>query len=315
MQIKSFFKTMKDDAKVKVNYWLCDEDVELKGIIVLHHGLAEHSLRYDRFGSILTENGYMLVAHDVRGHGYTAENAERENTGKFGKLKDKDGFNRAVEDLQEIISQVKSEYPGKKVIVMGHSFGSFVTQRFIQKYSDSVDACILCGTSYMPQALTHAAHAMACIVRFFTGKNHYSPLLSKLSFSGYDKRIEDKFSPNAWISANKENVMMYDSDKWCGFALTTSFFCDLTYGLNQIGKIKNIRKIRKDLPVFFIYGSEDPVGNYGQSIKTLYSIYEKQGIKNLCIKEYEGDRHEILNEKDKEKVEADILEYLANLTK
>ena len=95
----------------------------------------------------------------------------------------------------------------------------------------------------------------------------------------------------------------------------SAMFFQIFKGLNQIGKNKNIAGIRNDLPVFFIYGSEDPVGNYGKSIKTLYSKYEQKGMNKLSIKEYTGDRHEILNEDDKETVEADILNFLGNLTK
>ena len=315
MQIKSYFQTMKDGAEIKVNKWLPDEEVPVKGVLVLHHGLAEHSMRYDRFGSVLSENGYILIAHDVRGHGATAEKAVNTKTGRFGQLSLKDGFNKAVEDLYEIVITAKAEYPGVKIISMGHSFGSFVTPRFIEKYSHQVDGCILCGTSYMPQYVTHAGHALACIVRAFRGKNNCSKFLKTVAFGSYDKRIEDKFSPNAWISVSKLNVEMYDMDQWCGIPLTNSFFCDLLYGLNQIGKNKNIAGIRNDLPVFFIYGSEDPVGNYGKSIKILYSKYEQKGMNKLSIKEYTGDRHEILNEDDKETVEADILNFLGNLTK
>lgn len=315
MQIKSYFQTMRDGTKIKVNKWLPDDDVTLKGVLVLHHGLAEHSMRYDRFGSVLSENGYILIAHDVRGHGATAQKAVEEKTGIYGQLSKKDGFNKAVDDLYEIVISAKAEYSNVKVMVMGHSFGSFVTQRFIEKYSHQVAGCILCGTSYMTQGFTHMGHCVAWIVRTFTGKDRCSKFLKNLSFSGYDKRVKDKFSPNAWISANRTNIEMYDADQWCGFDLTNSFFTDLLYGLNQIGKKKNIWNIRKDLPVYFIYGGDDPVGNYGKNIKTLYGLYEKAGIKSLDIKEYPNDSHEILNEDDKETVEADILNFLGNLTK
>lgn len=315
MQIKSYFQTMKDGAKIKINKWLVDEDMEVKGVVVLHHGLAEHSMRYDRFGSILSENGFVLIAHDVRGHGATAENALKDKSGMFGQLSRKDGFNKAVEDLYEIIISAKAEYVGKKIILMGHSFGSFVTQRFIEKYSHQIDGCILCGTSYMPQMVTGSGLALAKTVAFFKGKNKTSKLLKTLSFGGYNKGIEDKTSENSWISVNKFNVEMYDMDQWCGFPLTTSFYCDLLYGLNQIGKKKNIKSIRKDLPVYFIYGGQDPVGNYGKSIKTLYGFYTKFGMTNLDIKEYAQDRHELLNENDKETVESDIITFLGNLTK
>lgn len=315
MQTKNYYQIMKDGAKIKVNKWAPDAEEKISGVVVLHHGLAEHSLRYDRFGSILSENGYVFIAHDVRGHGATAELAKTEKTGLFGKLSDKDGFNKAIEDLYEIIITAKAEYPNTKIFLMGHSFGSFVTQGFIEKYSHAIDGCILCGTSYMSQAISRTGHNLACIVRFFKGKNKTSKLLSNLSFSGYNKRITDSDNPNAWVSKSKQNLEMYDSDKWCGFPLTISFFCDLTYGLNQIGKKKNIKKIRKDLPIDFIYGSEDPVGGYGKNIQKLISLYKKFGIKDIQVKIYEGDRHEILNEDDKDVVEADILTWLSNLTK
>jgi len=315
MQIKSYFQTMRDGTKIKINKWLPDAETTIKGVLVLHHGLAEHSMRYDRFGSVLSENGYVLIAHDVRGHGATAQKAVEEKTGIYGQLSKKDGFNKAVDDLYEIVISAKAEFSGVNVMVMGHSFGSFVTQRFIEKYSHQVTGCILCGTSYMPQYFTHAGHALAWIVRTFTGKDRCSQFLKKCSFGGYDKRVKDMFSPNAWISTNRANVEMYDMDQWCGFDLTNAFFTDLLYGLNQIGKKKNIWSIRKELPVYFIYGGDDPVGNYGENIKKLFSLYQKAGMKTIDIKEYPGDSHEILNEDDKETVEADIVNFLDNLTK
>ena len=82
----------------------------------------------DRLGSVLAENGYILNAYDFRGHGKSAENAISAGYGTFGKIANKDGFNIAIEDLKEIIQGVKNDFPGKKVILLGHSFGSFVSQ-------------------------------------------------------------------------------------------------------------------------------------------------------------------------------------------
>ena len=102
MQMKNFIMTMSDGFQISVNRWIPDEDIEVKGVIQLHHGLKEHSLRYDRFGSVLAENGFVLNAYDMRGHGRTAQNAEANGTGMFGKLADKDGFFRVTDDLFEI---------------------------------------------------------------------------------------------------------------------------------------------------------------------------------------------------------------------
>ncbi len=313
MQTKNFTLTMRDGMEIFVNRWAPDAEEEIKGIIQLHHGLAEHSMRYDRLGSVLAENGYVLNAYDLRGHGKTAENAEKKGTGRFGKLADKNGFNIVVEDLNEVISDLKKTYPGKKTILFGHSFGSFVSQGYIEKYGSNLDACILCGTAGPQQGLVSAGNFFANLIKIFRGSNAIVPMLAKLSFGSYCDRIENPETDNDWLSLNKANRMMYEMDNWCGIPLTVSFFCDLTSGLKQIHKAKNIKKVPVDLPILFIWGAEDPVGAYGKTIKKLADIYKSNGVKNIEMIEYPNDRHEILNEDDKEKVEADILNYLAKI--
>lgn len=313
MQVKNLVLKMSDGAEIFINRWCPDEDQEIKGIVQLHHGLAEHSMRYDRLGSIFAENGYVFNAYDMRGHGKTAENAEAEGTGRFGKLADKKGFTRVVEDLNEIIDSYKKDFPGKKTILLGHSFGSFVSQGYIEKYGNKLDGCILCGTAGPRMAMVTAGNIAANIIRFFRGSNAIVPLLSKLSFGSYNDHIQNPVSENAWLSVNELNISMYEMDKWCGFPLTTSFYCDMTAGLKTIHKPANMKKIPAELPVYFIYGEEDPVGDYGKTIKELYNIYKENGIKKVDIKGYPEARHEIFNEDLKDEVENDVITWISNL--
>ena len=312
MQVKSFSFKVSDGTEIWMNRWIPDPDTEIKGIIQLHHGLAEHSLRYDRFGSILAENGYVLNAYDMRGHGKTAEIAESKGSGKFGKLADSNGFNRVVEDLNEIISDVKKEYEGKPVVLFGHSFGSFVSQGFIEKYSNNIDACVLCGTAGPRRALIGFGSLAVNITKAIRGKNTIVPLLDKLAFGSYNNRIKEMKTDHDWLSRNELNVSMYMSDNWCNIPLTASFFSDMMAGLKMIHKSSNMKKIRKDLPVFFIYGEEDPVGDYGKTVQALCSIYKANGLKEVQLKSYPEDRHEILNELDREIVEKDVLDWINN---
>ena len=139
MALKSFSFKTKDGFEHWVNRWIPEtqdpeKPAEIKAAIVFNHGLAEHSLRYDRFGSILAENGYVFNAFDMRGHGRTAEISIANGTGDFGKLADKNGFKRAVADVDEMIDAVSQEYPCVPVILMAHSFGTFVAQSYIEKY-------------------------------------------------------------------------------------------------------------------------------------------------------------------------------------
>lgn len=313
MQTKSFSQLMSDGFEIWINRWAPDSDEQIKGVIQLHHGLAEHSMRYDRLGSVLAENGFVLNAYDMRGHGHTAEDSIKNKKGQFGKIADKDGFSRAVNDLYEITNALRLVYPGKKLFLLGHSFGSFVSQSFIQRFPSIFDGCILCGTCRQNKFLLHTGKFIAEVVKLFKGKNAPSKFLETLSFGSYNKKIENPKNKFDWLSANEMNVSMYDMDNWCGIPLTTSFYTDMLSGIIEIQKNKNVNKISKDLPIYLLYGQNDPVGNYGKSVKQLYNIYKKKGIKNVSIKEYEGCRHEILNETISDTVEKDIIDWFSQI--
>lgn len=315
MQLKSFFKKMTDGNDVWINRWIPDSDVEIKGVIQLNHGLAEHSMRYDRLGSILAENGYVLNAHDVRGHGNTGDNSEKQKKCRMGRLAEKHGFDRCVEDLAELIDDLKKEYPGKKVVLLGHSFGSFISQGFIEKYGDRINGVILSGTAGPQKALVCFGNIFAHILCCFCSPNSILNILSKLSFGSYNKRVKNPTSEYAWLSKNETNIAMYESDDWCGIPLTTSFFVDMTDGLKKIHKNSNMKKIPKTLPLLCLYGEDDPVGGYGKTINKLMEIYKKNGMEDIQLKSYKEDRHEILNEDNKEEVEKDILTWLESKMK
>ena len=315
MKVNSFSLKMNDGCEIFLNRWEPDEGDDIKGVIQLHHGLAEHSMRYDRLGSILAENGYVLNAYDMRGHGKTAETAIAKGEGRFGQLAGKNGFETAVEDLAFIIDSFKKDFPDKKIVLLGHSFGSFISQRYIEKYGNKIDGCILCGTSGPQIPLANVGKIVAKIVRAFKGPDATSKFLTKLTFGSYNKHVTNPQTADDWISLNDLNRQMYAMDKWCGFPLTVSFFVDITTALTTIHKKKNMKAIPVDLPVFFIYGKEDPVGGYGKTIEKLYGIYKKNGVKNIQIKGYENDRHEIFNEDDKETVEKDVLQWLSDVLK
>jgi alpha-beta hydrolase superfamily lysophospholipase len=308
MTTSSFFQTMADGTGVSVNRWI--PDGAIKGIVQLSHGMAEHAMRYDRFGSILAENGFLFSAHDHRGHGKTAQKAETDGTGMFGYLADRDGFNRVGEDLSEVIDRVKKDYPEKKIILFGHSFGSFISQWYIEKYGSTIDGCILSGTSGSQPMLACSGFLLSTVIRIFCGRRHRSSLLNNLTFGSYNKRIDIRKYEHDWLSRDMASVAMYESDKWCGFIPTTSFFHDLSKGLFHIYTARNIRKIPRNLPVLFLCGEGDPVGKYGKSVEKLADRYKKSGMQDIVLKEYPGARHELLNETNRDEVIGDILLWM-----
>ncbi|MCR5437690.1 MAG: alpha/beta hydrolase [Treponema sp.] len=314
MQMKTFSFTASDGCELFCYRWTPDPKKKIKGVIQLHHGMAEHALRYDRFGSILSENGYVLNAYDVRGHGRTAEIAEKKGTGLFGKLSDKNGFDAVTNDLSEMINSLRDEYKKTPVFLIAHSFGSFVAQNYIESEKENVDGCILIGTAGPRPVLMTFGKIITGISKFIFGKNARKKFVEKISFAGYLNHIKNPETSNDWLSRNKLNVQMYNADQWCGQLMTTSFFYDMVSGLKKIHTKKNIRSIRKNLPVMFLFGDEDPVGGYGQTIRKLKDIYIKNGMTDVSLKSFPENRHEILNEDDREEVEKTILEWLKQVS-
>lgn len=306
MRTEKFFQTMRDGTEISVNRWLPDSDEDIKAVIVLSHGMLEHSLRYDRVGSELAEKGYVFNAHDHRGHGRTAFNAEQKGTGEFFVLAKKDGFNAVEGDLEEIIKRVSSDYPNKKIILLGHSFGSFISQAYIERNEGLISACVLCGTAGPQNASANLGLCVANCISLFHKYNYKSKGLQKLVFNGYCKKVPEAKTGFEWLSKSQANIDMYLNDSWCGGIASLEFFRDLFGGLKNIHKKSNMKKVPKNLPVFFIAGDEDPVGSYGKTIVKLSEIYKKNGVSDVDVKLYNGYRHEIFNEEISSEVIEDV---------
>lgn len=312
MRTENFFQTMSDGTKVSVNRWLPDEGVEIKGILALSHGMVEHSMRYDRFGCDLVDAGWVLNAHDHRGHGRTAQKAEAEGTGKFGFLAESGGFDRVVRDLDEVIVKTAADIPQKKIFLFGHSFGSFVAQSYIETkdYVEHIAGCILCGTAGPERAKMGAGLKVCNMVKAVKGGKGYSKLLEKLCFGGNCSRIKGAKTPSDWLSRDEVSVQLYRDDAWCSFRPTVQFFCDLIGGMQKVHRMSNIINIPTALPLLSIYGTADPVGGYGKTVERLIRTYKNCGIKDLTSKAYEGARHELLNETNRGEVIKDVIEWL-----
>lgn len=308
MKTETLKVKMSDGKNVALHTFVPEGDV--KAVVQLSHGMAEHSMRYEELGKFLCDNGIAFYAHDHRGHGETAESVE-----DLGFLAEKDGFNRVVEDLATLIRKCKEDFPGKKVILLAHSFGSFVSQCYIEKYGNEIDGVVLCGSAGPRLMLTGVGKVISGIVMKCSGKRKKSALLDTLVFGAYNKGIESD-SAAAWVCRDSEVVKKYDDDPFCGFKVTNEFFYDFLSGLCSIHKKRNMNKIPKNLPIFLMAGDGDPVGEYGKSVKKLFTSYKKLGIKDVSLKIYPEARHELFNELNKVDIMNDflvwVLSYLDN---
>ncbi len=296
---------MSDSVSVAVHRWIPDGDPA--ALIQISHGMTEHALRYDYFGAALAAQGFTVYAHDHRGHGDTAKNRGLEN---LGYLADRDGFERVTQDLREVMGQLKKDFPGKKTILFGHSFGSFIAQNYIEQFGAEIDGCILSGSAGPRLPLVNTARFIAGLIILFRGKRHRSRFLQKLAFGNNNKRIENPASKNSWLSRDPEVVRAYDGNDYDGFMPTTGFFYDLFTGLSRIHRKRAMKGIPHELPVFIFSGTDDPVGDYGKTVEALADIYRAQGLADVTLTLYPDGRHEMLNEINKDEVIRDIIGWI-----
>ncbi len=299
-----WFQSRDEVSKIHAIKW----EPEEKPIAVLQivHGMAEYIDRYDEFARFMVSKGFVVVGDDHLGHGKTAS----ENNAIYGYFCKQDPATVAVRDVHRLKKMTQEEYKGLPYIIFGHSMGSFITRNYLIKYGTGVQAAIICGTGDQPKAMVIAGKIMCGLVGLFCGQKHISPFLDKLSFSSYNNRIKDKRTDFDWLSANKENVDKYIADPDCGRIFTVNGFKTLATLVSRLKDEDAVKKMPDTLPIFLIAGAEDPVGDYGEAIKRVYKQYQDIGMKDVSMKLYENDRHEILNEDNKEEIFDDIYQWI-----
>ena len=300
--METAYQTMSDSASIAVYAWLPEQAP--KAVIHIVHGMAEHALRYDDFAKTACKRGFAVIASDHRGHGKTGA-----KSGLMGYLADEDGFGRVVEDQKEINAEIQKQYPALPVVIVGHSFGSFVTQEYIERYGTTVKAAVLIGSAG-PNPSVSVALTLANLNCAFKGRKSAAKFMNALVFGSYNRRIPNPHTAFDWLSRDEKEVKKYIDDEYCGFVCTAGFFQDFMRGLKRLHTSDSLKGIPAGLPVFITAGAEDPVSSGGKTLKTLYSIYQDMGMQDVTLKLYENARHEILNETNKEDVKADILGWI-----
>lgn len=274
-----------------------------RAVVILVHGMAEHIERYDAFASRLARAGYVVYGYNQRGHKGTIQSKE-----DYGYMHDKDNFRILVADLYEMAEHVQKEHPALPVFIFGHSMGSFVTQRFVQLHGSRISGIILSGSAKYPNALLRAGITLSKAIVRFRGARHRSKLLDNLTFGKYNKHFRPNRTAFDWLNRDEAEVQKYIDDEYCGGIFTAGFFRDFFRGLKTINN--NFELVPKELPMLLLSGSDDPVGGPVKLIKKLYETLRKLEIKDLEFKLYEGARHELLLELNKEEVMNDCLDWL-----
>lgn len=298
--MKKYFKLKSADRVNTISGIMWIPEGEVKCILQLSHGMIEYIERYDDFAKYLNTQGILVVGNDHIGHGDSVSSPE-----DFGYFGEKDGGAIIVHDLYHITKIMKRRYEGVPYIMLGHSMGSFMLRRYIINHSEAIDGAIIMGTGNQSGALLKAGRFICKIFELTKGKRYRSDFVSNLTFGAYNKRITEDMTGN-WQTSDQEILDKIKDVPAANYKFTVSGFRQLFETISYVEDKKNIDKIRKDLPILVVSGDADPVGNYGKDVKKAHKALCKAGIENVTLKLFEGDRHEVINEKDR----AEVYEYL-----
>ena len=299
-----YFDSRDGEHKIHAIKWIPDVEKPVC-IMQIVHGMAEYIDRYDEFANYMADRGILVVGDDHLGHGQSVKPGEL-----YGYFCKEDAPTVLVRDEHRLKKMMQKQYEGVPYLILGHSMGSFITRNYLLKYGAGIDGAVIVGTGMPAKPGLLVGIAMSKIQGLLFGEEHVATLINVLTFGAYNKRIKSPKSSFDWISRSEDNLRKYVEDPLCGFTFTVNGFRTLFQLILSLQDKERLKKMPANLPVFFLSGAEDPVGNYGKSVKQVYQSFKEIGMENVRMKLYPKDRHELLNEVDKEDIYGDIYRWI-----
>lgn len=256
-----------------------------RAVVHLSHGVGDHLGRYEHLALALTGAGFLVTGHDSRGHGKTIA------TGTEPGLIGADGWRRTVEDLGVVLERGRAEFPDLKQVLVVHSMGSLATQQFLIEHSAEVDAVAMTGTS----ALDLLEPAL--------------DLDAGVDLSAFNASFEPR-TGFEWLSRDEAQVDLYVADPLTGFGYDVEGFKAVFEGARHAADPAALAGVRADLPLYIAVGEEDPINGQLALVNVLVDRYRAAGLTDVELRTYPGARHEVLNETNRDEVEADLLRWL-----
>ena len=275
------------------------------GAVQVIHGMAEHARRYARFASTLNECGYIVWAHDQRGHGLNPTPPVG-----LGHFADDNGWRLLIDDAASLSDRMHSAYPGLPLFVFAHSMGSFVAQSLMAERGDGYQGVVLSGSDG-PRGVSEAViRLIARIQRAFLGPRAPGLWLDSLVFGTYNRQFRPNRTRFDWLSRDPGEVDKYVSDCLCGFPLTAQSWFDFVIGKAKLVTKEHVMRIPESLPIYIIGGTRDPVGDNSKGLAKLHRLYERCGLKKVETRFYKGARHELTNEINRDEITKDVIRWL-----
>ena len=288
----------------KIAYYIYTPKVPVRGVVQISHGMCEYVERYEKFTDLLCGLGFAVCGNDHLGHGASAAGEE-----ELGYFAPELGWTYLPRDMRKMTLIMKERFPDLPFVIFSHSMGSFITRAYMAKFDSKYDGVILCGTSGGDPALNAGLILAKTLIAQF-GDHYRSEKLENIISGVGNQRISLKRTSFDWITRDTDALAEYIRDKRCNFIFTAGGYYDLIMLIEYINESTWADKINKNIPLFIISGTDDPIGGYGKSVEKVYNSLKDAKIKDVTMKLYDGARHELLSEINRDEVIADILSWI-----
>ena len=295
-----------NDGEIICYYkWDAKNPKEVRGIVQIAHGIGEHAGRYDTIANRFQNEGFVVYANDHRAHGKTAEIKRL-----FGYYDGNDYFVDAVSDMYSLSQLMRTEHPNTKFVLFGHSMGSLLSRKYVLNYGRNTDALILSGTANFIKGLGHFGLASTKVVSLLRGRERSNETLRAVFFDEFNKKFKPNRTKLDWISSDETAVDVFEADPYRIENFSIGVFADILTNSKKLNTTEAFVNTPDTLPILMFSGDEDPVGEMGKGVSKVAENFKKHGNADLTFNLYKGGRHEMLNEKNSEEVEEDIMSWL-----
>ncbi|WP_081174112.1 alpha/beta hydrolase [Rhizobium rhizosphaerae] len=278
---------------------------EPRAVLILCHGMSEHSLRYRRFAAEMARRDLTVYALDHRGHGLT-----RGPNHLLGRFAESGGVEAVLDDVAALRRHAIERHPDLPVILFGHSMGGLIALNAVERHPDLFDAVAVWNSNFNGGLAGRGGQALLAVERWLKGSDVPSAWIPPLTFGSWARAVDNPRTPSDWLSRDPTEVDAYRADPLCGFDVTVSLWIDVFRLIYAGAAPERLKRLRAGLPVHLVGGGKDPATRGGKDVLWLAERMRRAGLARVTTQIYPGARHETLNDLDRDRAIADLSRWI-----
>lgn len=310
MAEKQHLEYLSHDGKTRIHAVRWIPEGEIKAVVQISHGMVEFIERYEEFAAYLSGRGILVTGHDHLGHGYSVGTHE-----DYGYFSEKNGNAVLIGDIHRLRRMTQKKYPEVPYFLLGHSMGSFLARQYLCQHGEGLWGAVIMGTGYKSREVVRMGMRVCKALAAVKGWHYRSRVVDATAFGGFNRHLRHPRTDRDWLTKEESIVDAYVADERCQFMFTLNGYYNMFLNIYKLSFPDFLKQMPKDLPVLFVSGAEDPVGGYGTGVEKAVKDFQMAGMKKTECRLYPGDRHEILNERDREEIYEELYEWFLRRSK